>query len=253
MTVVGALGGFPAPWSLHGEGNIFLTTSSRSENMNDAHIPSTLLPSYHDNWNLLMAVKYLEAPVGPYYELLYIPGTFRFSSDRARHGSITSIFVSSQDSVEWGQRNWGIPKQLANFSVRRQADGSERWELRNVSSVREEPFAAFTVSAGNGTGFPVSLKASWSSLPIVGHLLELGQLWEGKEYLFSPPANGTAHDAQMSELTFDPLYFPDMALRKVHAGTRVANFSMVFPVAHVAPMVAPGLLEASSEKPGILG
>jgi acetoacetate decarboxylase len=60
-----------------------------------------------------MLVDYEQSPVGPYQELLFIPGRFQFG--RRRYYMVTQIYVSTQVSVENGQENWGIPKQLAQF------------------------------------------------------------------------------------------------------------------------------------------
>lgn len=68
-------------------------------------------------------------PVGPYDELIYVPGLFsRRPRQPLRTGrtaaepieyfpSITRIYVSTDESVYNGRKNWGIPKCVSRSSV----------------------------------------------------------------------------------------------------------------------------------------
>jgi len=60
----------------------------------------------------VQVVRYSDTPVGPYDELLIVPG--RFSPERKVR--ITRIYVSTAGSVYNGRRNWNIPKTLAEFT-----------------------------------------------------------------------------------------------------------------------------------------
>ncbi|KAL0572109.1 hypothetical protein V5O48_009862 [Marasmius crinis-equi] len=63
----------------------------------------------------LMLVRYASTPVGPYDELIYIPGRWAYAS--GRNGlRITRLYVSTDASVFNGRTNWNIPKHRANFS-----------------------------------------------------------------------------------------------------------------------------------------
>mmetsp|Transcript_15360 Transcript_15360/g.30841 ORF Transcript_15360/g.30841 Transcript_15360/m.30841 type:complete len:261 (-) Transcript_15360:136-918(-) len=218
----------PPPWTLHGRGWIFVTTSSASANR-DAHIPSELQDSYHAAFNLFMGVNYQDSPVGPYHELLYIPGTFLFKGRGTRHASITTIFVSSLDSLVNGQRNWGIPKQLASFNVTSLKDGAEQWELRQPTD--EIPFASFRVHPNSWSPtFPIKIgKDEGRHIPPLHDLLQLAQLWNKSEYYFTPFGNGSARTAQLEAGIFNASVFPDMATRAVHLGLKVEPFQLVFP------------------------
>ncbi|KAG6900480.1 hypothetical protein C0993_010199 [Termitomyces sp. T159_Od127] len=65
---------------------------------------------------MIMIVSYSDTPVGPYDELMYIPGRWKYKSVTAGY-RITRIYVSSQESTENGRRNWNIPKHVADFSI----------------------------------------------------------------------------------------------------------------------------------------
>ena len=58
-----------------------------------------------------MLVDYISSPIGPYQELLFIPGQF----GKKKFQSITRILVSSEASTDEGRKNWGLPKETASF------------------------------------------------------------------------------------------------------------------------------------------
>ncbi|WP_231881675.1 acetoacetate decarboxylase family protein [Deinococcus puniceus] len=84
----------PPPWTLHGRGLVALYRQ-----------PAT--------WGALMLLRYTDSPVGPYDELLW--ATAPHSSPAGPRPQVRQIVVSSEASVRWGRRNWGIPKGLARF------------------------------------------------------------------------------------------------------------------------------------------
>ena len=111
----------PAPWSLRGSAWIVLLRLRRNDVARHAFLPEQLQPSLVAPLSVLMLVDYTAAPCGPYRELLFIPGTMRFPDGR-RHGSISRIVVSTWESVVNGRRNWGIPKDRADFAVSAASD-----------------------------------------------------------------------------------------------------------------------------------
>lgn len=72
----------------------------------------------------IMLVHYEKSDCGPYDELLYIPGLFEHKGKNYQR--ITKIFVSTKESVEWGRRNWAIPKELAHFDWQQ---GEREWHI----------------------------------------------------------------------------------------------------------------------------
>ncbi|KLJ13831.1 hypothetical protein EMPG_11251 [Blastomyces silverae] len=63
----------------------------------------------------VMIVRYLESPVGPYDEILWIPGWFEVPGKKTSNARITRIYVSRKESIYNGRKNWNIPKHLASF------------------------------------------------------------------------------------------------------------------------------------------
>ncbi|KIY53928.1 hypothetical protein FISHEDRAFT_68494 [Fistulina hepatica ATCC 64428] len=72
----------------------------------------------------IMLLRYLDTAVGPYDEIIFIPGKFRHPIPAGREKAkqttetsqrITNIYVSTPQSVWNGRRNWNIMKHLARF------------------------------------------------------------------------------------------------------------------------------------------
>src|SRR5829696_1207094 len=88
----------PAPWTLTGEAYIVMLELPQPMLRERSFIPDALRDKLEGRYSLLMVVDYRSSNIGPYRELLFIPGRFR-----TRHGlcwSITKIYVSSWDSVK---------------------------------------------------------------------------------------------------------------------------------------------------------
>jgi hypothetical protein len=125
-----------------------------------------------------------------------------------------------------GERNWGIPKDRADFAVGYGADGTDR----------------VTVRAADGTVFAeLELQARGPRLPAPGHWLPrrwrtLSQLREGKVYSYAPAAAGHLRLARVRRWRFDPRYFPDLARGEIVAAVKITDFRMIFPPADIHPL-----------------
>lgn len=101
----------PPPWTLRGSGVIALYG-----------------PAAGRGPGALLLVRYAASPVGRYDEWLWLvpvrsPRGWRPSVWRP---SVRRIGVDSPASLEWGQRNWAIPKERSLFTWA--PDGAELWE-----------------------------------------------------------------------------------------------------------------------------
>jgi hypothetical protein len=206
----------PAPWHLRGSGYIFLLKCDRQTNLEDANIPTALRDGFLGGLSLVMLVDYTSSPVGPYNELLYIPGRFKFANGRCDR-SITRIYVDSEPSLVGGRENWGIPKDLAHFTFH-----EGRTDI--TVKVGEVDAARFAVKP-----FGPSLPFSTGLLPI--GLRTLSQLWEGKVFNFALSGKGRTRLASFAPEHFAPHLFPDLKKRRVLTGVYVEGFDLQFPVA----------------------
>ena len=211
----------PAPWKLTGDGWILLLELPDVARRDPRHLPPALRDCPLGGPAILMFVDYAESPAGPYRELLYIPG--RFTLPDGQHAwSVTRIYVSTWESVVNGRRNWGIPKDRADFS-RTQADGAEHLEVRV-----EGRMVAELALGSRGPRLPVRA----GLLPVA--LRRLVQHHAGRRFELAPGAEGRVRLARVQQLASDPALFPDLAAARVRLALRAERFTLEFPVAAIA-------------------
>jgi len=112
----------PAPWSLTGRGFVLLYYFPAAFNQQFGFMADYQQAGYKGGLGAVMLVDYNSSDVGPYYELLFIPGLFYLGGKLTF--SISKIYVSSYDSLWNGRENWAIPKELAQFKVSELPNGS---------------------------------------------------------------------------------------------------------------------------------
>ncbi len=207
----------PAPWVLTGQGHITLVRLSRDFVETRGFVPDALTGRFTGGIGMVMYVDYLSSDVGPYREILFIPGMF--DVDGRKYFSITRIFVSTIESVVNGRKNWGIPKELAVFDVSRES---------GVESVRMSrdgrPFAELHF---RDLPFPV---------PVTTALVPRGprtlvHIHEGMTYLTTPGARGAVSPARLVHARIDGAVFPDFTQGRVLGTVAVPKFLMTFPQA----------------------
>jgi hypothetical protein len=228
----------PAPWELCGQGYLFALRLPRDVLEHGSFLPQGVRPPRAGQLAYAMFVDYAGSNVGPYHELLYIPGVLDLGGRRAL--SISRIFVSTWASVVNGRSNWGIPKDRCDFDVRYGADGIDRVALRAADG------------AAKGSVFAeLELQARGPRLPAPGHwvpkkLRTLSQLHDGKLYAYAPLARGHFRFARVRRWRFDARHFPDLASGEVVAALKITDFRMTFPVAQIKPAAgahpAPGMM-----------
>lgn len=212
----------PAPWQLAGEGYILAIWLPNEFLDTQCFLSPQQSASRKGRIAYVMFVDYAASPVGPYHELLFIPGSVDF--DGERHLTISRIFVSSWDSVVNGRTNWGIPKDRCDFSVQYGADGIDHVAL----TLDGKAIVDLTFKAG-GFNLPVTTKLlpkSWRTL---------GQKLEGQQYFYAPDASGHVRPAKLLAAQIDAEYFPDFRRGKLLAAIRVSDFKMGFPLARLTP------------------
>ena len=213
---------YPAPWELKGKGYILLYRFRRDFVAKHGNVPAFLKGSFVGGFGSVMLVDYAQSDAGPYGELLFIPGKFRFRGKRLN--TISKIYVSTMESVVNGRANWGIPKEKAAFRFEAQDERTERAAV----SVNGRTAAEFTIRSGR-LSFPVSTKL----LPF-----PLVQRQEGKHYFTSFFGKGRGRLARLTDTKIDPELFPDISLCRPIAVIRVEPFSITFPEAVVEDLCA---------------
>ena len=208
---------YPAPWNLRGKGYIFLYKFKKDFVARNGNVPEFLDGSFAGGFGSLMLVDYEDSDAGPYGELLFIPGKFRFGGKR--FDTISKIYVSTMESVVNGRSNWGIPKEKAEFSFEELGGGTEKATVTAGGKIAAE----FTLRSGRFS-FPVSTKL----LPF-----PLVQQYEGKHYFTDFFGKGKGHFAKITGMRIDAALFPDVSLCRPLAVIRVDPFNITFPEAKV--------------------
>lgn len=207
-----------APWRLKGQGYLVVVQLPKPVLDNEGFISDELRATRRGRLAYVVFADYQESDVGPYHELLYIGGTLKFG--HKRHFSISKIYVSSQASVTNGQRNWGIPKELATFNVNYGKNAKDEVKL---STPAGETIAQLSFSH-HLFPFPVNTKLA------PARILTVGQLWQGQYFFYRPEAEGFLKPALLTASHFDKRYFPDLNQGRVLACFKVTDFTMIFPV-----------------------
>ncbi len=198
------------PWNLVGEGIILVYKFTRQWVEENAFLDPSQTGQFKGGLGYVMLVNYQQSPVGPYKELLTIPGKFR------PHGrqSITRIFVDSQDSTDNGRYNWGIPKSTQPMTWR------TRGKLDAITVGDEKDPIFYSEIERVGIRFPITTKL----LPI-----RLYQQLSGHEFLVNPTGSGWASFARVKELKIQADQFPDVSRIRHLACFKVDPFRMCFP------------------------
>lgn len=205
----------PAPWSLSGRGFILMYRFPEEFVRESCFLPEEWKILKWSGIGYVMVVDYQDSPVGPYHELLVIPGKANFAGKKLR--TISKIYVDSFDSMYDGRSNWGIPKELTDFKWTEK----DRRHLIQIGSF--SPWLEMRMETG-GLRFPITTRM----LPIY-----LYQELDGRKYRFSPIGKGTGRFSLVKDIKVDPLYFPELNLLEPLVAIYVNPFRMTFPVAQI--------------------
>jgi hypothetical protein len=211
----------PAPWQLSGHGFILVYGFSRAYILENGFIPASLSGNFCGGPSVVILVNYQCSAVGPYNELLFIPGRFNYAG--RQYSSITRIYVSTEASVINGRKNWAIPKERADFDWQTDDDGFERIRIS-----QDHIFADFSLKPAGPT-LPVSsalIPAGWRTLmqPVDTHLL-----------FTKLQSSGKVKIARCLNSAVDGSYFPNLSQGRLLAAGKVSQFDMVFPIAMKSP------------------
>ena len=207
----------PAPWNLTGNAYIMVYKFSKDFVKEYGFLTDYQRDRFLGYVGTVMLVDYKTSGVGPYRELLFIPGMFTF--DWKKMFSISKIYVSSQDSVYNGIENWGIPKEYADFNWQTNPDGSED----------------ISVNLEGKEFFRITIKKGFISFPITTSILPLTVVQKLRKDLIitNPTAKGKATLASIKSIEVDKNFFPDLSKASPLITMKVKDFEMNFNVPSV--------------------
>lgn len=204
----------PPPWHLTGRGLVLLYRFPEGWAADRAHLAPYQRDALWGRWGAVLLVDYETSGVGPYRELLCLPGML--DVDGKKRFSISKIYVSTPESVDNGRRNWAIPKELGEFAWQVAPTGRSRVLVRTAGHrVLETAFKQF------GPKFPLTT----ALVP-----LRLHQQLDGAVLETRPSATGWGRLAKVSELSVNPVLFPDLNGLKPLLAVFIEQFRMTFPL-----------------------
>ena len=205
----------PAPWNLTGRAFILMYRFPEDFIRESCFIPEEWKILKWSGIGYVMLVDYKDSPVGPYNELLIIPGKADLAEKKLR--TISKIYVDSAESMFSGRSNWGIPKELTDFKWTQK----DRRHLIQVGGYL--PWLEIRLEEG-GFRFPFNT----GLLPI-----HLYQELNGQKFRVSPKGKGTGRFSLVKDIKVDPYYFPELNLLEPLVAIYVNPFRITFPVAEV--------------------
>ncbi len=211
----------PAPWTLTGASYVLLALFPRKFVLENGFIPEGMKDSFRGGPGWFMYVDYASSDVGPYQELLFIPGRFDFSG--RTFFSITKIYVSTRESVAGGRANWAIPKELASFERTIEAGRKERIRV----SLDGEVFADFLFHS-----YPLRLPVTASLMPPSWRTV--AQNCDGRTLRTTLRGYGAVSPARLVESCVNPELFPPVGEGRMLWGVKMPRFAIEFPQARTA-------------------
>jgi hypothetical protein len=204
----------PAPWNLTGDAYIMVYKFSKDFVEEYGFLADYQQDRFLGYVGTVMLVDYKTSGVGPYRELLFIPGMFTF--DWKKMFSISKIYVSSRDSVYNGIENWGIPKEYADFDWQTNADGTED----------------ISVNIEGKEFFKTTIKKGFVSFPLTTAILPLNVVQKLRKDLIitNPTAKGKATLSKIKSIKVDRDFFPDLSKATPLITMKVRDFEMTFNV-----------------------
>jgi hypothetical protein len=166
----------------------------------------------------LALVSYRRSPVGPYGEMLIVPGWLLYRGKR--HYSVSRIYVTTAASAENGRRNWGLPKKLAEIRFERSGPRSQRVNAR----VNEEP------------ALDLRLKARGPAVPLGSRFLpaRLVQYMNGRIFSTAISGSGRLRWAGIESFEVSTELFPELSRIRPLLALQIERFRARFPAARLA-------------------
>ncbi len=201
-----------APWNLKGYGYILIYKFKKEWIMESPHIDDEVKQNFKGGFGSIMLVNYKSSNVGPYKELLFIPSSFSIKNKKKKR--ISKIYVSTQESVENGKRNWAIPKEFANFKFIKTDRNSEN----------------IIVSKNNIDFFNINLQSSSLMFPVNTNLMPfpLAQRYNDKIYFTKFNGKGWGRFTKIKNISVNSDYFPSFASKPLIA-IKIQPFNINFP------------------------
>ncbi|HUX21907.1 MAG TPA: acetoacetate decarboxylase family protein, partial [Spirochaetia bacterium] len=187
-------------------------------------------------FGVIMALDYESSEVGPYSEMLYIPGRVTLEREETgrigrkprslyRGHSISDIWVTSELSRASGTENWGIPKRLGRISW--EGDGGEARRVL-LEDTRGGALLELEISPSGG---PLNRIGAAINLPFTHRFLPRRLIQTTRTQLFSTliEASGRVCPIFGARLKAHSGTASEICSRKVVAAFHLTQVNLLFP------------------------
>ncbi len=180
----------------------------------ETFLPENLKNNHCRGLGAVLYMNYTKSPVGPYEELIFIPGKFCYRGKKNHF--ISKSFVSTEEAVKFGYENWFIQKEKADFSKKSLGNNIE-----NISThIGEEEVACLELKKRK---FKFRVGTS-------KHLFfSLMQLKGEDPIKLNYSGSVTANFAKLTSIRIRPAFFPNIAKFSPLVAFKMKNFTLRLP------------------------
>ncbi|MCQ2188948.1 MAG: hypothetical protein MJZ00_03395 [Paludibacteraceae bacterium] len=165
--------------------------------------------NFKGGFGAVILANYKDSPVGPYQELLFIPGKFLLEGNESY--VVTKAYCSSAKAME---DQVFCKKELADFKTEKIDDKTE------TISVTRDGKPIFRVEVQEW-GFNIPMSSDMVKFP-------LASVVDGKVINWDYKGNGDANFAKIEAIGVRPAKFPDVALFTPLVGIHFEKFSLEY-------------------------
>lgn len=207
----------PTSWKLTGEGYMMFFKFPKEYLLENGYLTKADEDSFIGGASCIIIANYQTSPVGPYCELLFLPGKVKYQGKKMY--TVSKAYVSSEASCECGINHWGIPKEMASFNIIK----------------KDNDLEYIKVTHNHELILDIAIKASGVAFPLNSLFLpnQIRQEHDEHTYLTKIKGKGWGKMAQNLKVDVNPKLFPHFAFYKHLSIIHVSNFNLKLPVAKV--------------------
>ncbi len=199
------------------KGKAYISIYNFKENFvkKDCFISDYLKDKYRGGFGAMIFADYSKSGIGPYQELLFIPGKFELGGEERY--LVTKAYVNEPAAVNENGEGYFGHKKVAKFRVETLTDNKT---LIAVNSLKGEPIVKMEMRNWCGVKLPIS--SSVTNFPLM-------QLLKGnRRYLWKYEGQGNITMAKIESAQVRPAYFPDIAQETPMVTFLIDDFSFDF-------------------------
>ena len=182
----------------------------------ETFLPESLKNNYCRGVGAVLYLNYTQSEIGPYKELLFIPGKFCYRGKKNHF--ISKAYTSTEEAAKFGRDNWFIPKEKATFSKETMENNME-----NISTyIENEEIASFEIKKGK-----IRFKLGTSKYLS----FSLMQLKGDEPIKLNYSGTVTANFAKLTSIKIRPAFFPNIVKFTPLAVFKMKNFTLRLPKA----------------------